>query len=321
MLLSNQPTKVQVPFANSGTKNTIPVASQIGITAGAASYTDGFPPLTFTPIASGGVPPSGADFNGIFNAITALLRWQSGGGHFTYDSSWSSANGGYAKGALLLKVDGSGFWFNTTDSNTVNPDTVGTGWSDFASAFSTPLASTADVQAGTSSTKAVTPAAMQAGKIVQSASVATTSGSAIDFVGIPPWAKRVTLLFKGVSLSGTSELSVRLGTSAGFVTSGYASQYGYILSANTSNTTSSTTGFYMTAAAAAVQSHGRMTFTLMDAATNTWVQDHVAGDPGGGAVHAGGGSIVLPGPLTQVRILSANGTDTFDNGSASIIWE
>lgn len=157
MLLSNQPTPVQVPFANSGTKNTIPVASQIGITAGAASYTDGFPPLTFTPIASGGVPPAGADFNGILNAITSVLRWQSGGGHFTYDSTWSSANSGYPKGALLLKADGSGFWFNTTDGNTVNPDTVGTNWSDFAAAFATPLASSAATQTGTSTTTAVTP--------------------------------------------------------------------------------------------------------------------------------------------------------------------
>lgn len=143
MLLSNQPTKVQVPFANSGTKNTIPVASQIGITAGAASFTDGFPPLTFTPIASGGVPPAGADFNGILNATTSILRWQCGGGHFTYDSSWSTANGGYAKGAMLLKADGSGFWFNTTDSNTVNPDTVGTGWSDFATVFGVSIETTA----------------------------------------------------------------------------------------------------------------------------------------------------------------------------------
>ena len=64
------PTKITVPFANTGSKNTIPVPSQISVTPGAASYTDGFPPLTMTPKASGGVPPFGQDMNGILYAIT-----------------------------------------------------------------------------------------------------------------------------------------------------------------------------------------------------------------------------------------------------------
>ncbi len=130
MLLSNQPSRIQLPFANSGTKNTIPVPSQIGITDGLASFTDGFPPLTMTPIASGGKPPFGADFNGVLNAITAIQRWQSGGGLFTYDAAWSTANSGYPKGALLLKADGSGYWRNKVDGNTTNPDTGGANWTD-----------------------------------------------------------------------------------------------------------------------------------------------------------------------------------------------
>lgn len=76
MQASNIPSKVPLPFANSGTKNAIPTASQIGVTPGAASLTDGFPPLTMTPLASGGVPPAGADFNGILNLITAIQQWQ-----------------------------------------------------------------------------------------------------------------------------------------------------------------------------------------------------------------------------------------------------
>ena len=58
MQLINAPGKLVLPFANAGAKNTIPTASQIGIVAGAASLTDGFPPLTRTPLAAGGVPPS-----------------------------------------------------------------------------------------------------------------------------------------------------------------------------------------------------------------------------------------------------------------------
>lgn len=122
MQASNLPTKVPLPFANSGTKNTIPTASQIGITAGAASLTDGFPPLTFTPLASGGVPPAGADFNGILNLITGVQQWQSAGGIFKYDSAFSTSVGGYPKGAILESSDGSTLWLCLADNNTTDPD-------------------------------------------------------------------------------------------------------------------------------------------------------------------------------------------------------
>jgi hypothetical protein len=122
MLASQIPTKVPLPFANSGTKNTIPSASQIGITAGAASLTDGFPPLTFTPLASGGVPPAGADFNGIFNLITAVQQWQSAGGAFKYDAAFSTTIGGYPAGAILASTSNTTYWLNLADSNTTDPD-------------------------------------------------------------------------------------------------------------------------------------------------------------------------------------------------------
>jgi hypothetical protein len=128
MQASNIPSKVPLPFANSGTKNVIPTASQIGITPGAASLTDGFPPLTMTPIVAGGVPPAGADFNGIFNLITAIQQWQSAGGNFTYDPTFSSAVGGYPKGAVITNATYSGAWLSTADNNTTNPDTGGAGW-------------------------------------------------------------------------------------------------------------------------------------------------------------------------------------------------
>lgn len=130
MLSSAIPGKILLPFATSGSKRAIPVASQIGITAGAASYTDGFPPLTFLAPASGGVPPSGQDFNGVLNAITAVQQWQSAGGLFAYDSAFSTAVSGYPKNAVLQKLDGTGTWRSLVDSNTANPDTGGANWED-----------------------------------------------------------------------------------------------------------------------------------------------------------------------------------------------
>lgn len=133
MQSSNQPGKISLPFANSGAKQPIPVASQVGIEDGRASYTDGFPPITRTPLTAGGKPPFGTDMNGILNAVTAIQQWQSAGGLFTYDSALSTSIGGYPKGALLLKSDGSGCWQSTAENNTTNPDTGGAGWRSFGS--------------------------------------------------------------------------------------------------------------------------------------------------------------------------------------------
>jgi hypothetical protein len=135
MQSSNIPSKIPLPFAyaaGAGYKNTIPTASQIGIVNGKASLTDGFPPLTFDPISSGGVPPFGADFNGILNEITAIQQWQQAGGMFPYDSSFSTTVGGYPKGAIILSTSFNGLWQSTVENNTANPDTGGAGWISLA---------------------------------------------------------------------------------------------------------------------------------------------------------------------------------------------
>jgi hypothetical protein len=130
MQTSNKPGKLTLPFANSGSKNSIPVPSQIGITPGAASYTDGFPPLTMTPLEAGGVPPSGFDFNGVFFAITAALRWEAAGAGYAYDSAFATDSniGGYPLNALVARSDGKGYWINLAENNTTNPESSGSNW-------------------------------------------------------------------------------------------------------------------------------------------------------------------------------------------------
>lgn len=131
MLASQIPTYIPTPFADSagaGFIRTVPIPSQIGITPGAASFTTGFPPLNFSPVNAGGVPPFGQDFNGLLNQITAWSRWAQAGGLVGYNSAFSTAIGGYPQGAVLVKADGSGFWLSTADNNTSNPDTGGANW-------------------------------------------------------------------------------------------------------------------------------------------------------------------------------------------------
>lgn len=124
MQSTQTPTLVPLAFAANGTKNVIPEASQIGITNGAASLNDGFPLLTMIPIAAGGVPPNGADMNGILNLLSQSARWQHAGGHYAWNSAFASDInvGGYPAGAMLLRADLTGFWLNTSDNNATNPD-------------------------------------------------------------------------------------------------------------------------------------------------------------------------------------------------------
>lgn len=139
MQLTNSPAKLPLPFASAGAKNTIPEASQIGITAGAASLTDGFPPLTRTPVAAGGVPPSGLDMNGILYELSAVVRWANAGGGYAYDSTFANDSNvnGYPKGARVMRSDGLGYWINTVENNLTDPEAAGAaaaGWvPDFTS--------------------------------------------------------------------------------------------------------------------------------------------------------------------------------------------
>ena len=128
MQSTDSPTKVVLPFANAGGRATLPVASQIGITDGAASFTDGFPPLTRTPITSGGVPPNGLEMNGILYLLSAGLWWLQAGGSAKWDSAFSTAIGGYPLGAVVQSSDNSGWWRSTAENNTTNPDAGGAGW-------------------------------------------------------------------------------------------------------------------------------------------------------------------------------------------------
>jgi hypothetical protein len=120
------PTRFPVRFANAAGPSfvrTIPVDSQIGIQDGAASLTDGFPPDTFSPIASGGVPPFGQDFNGILRQLSEWARFQASGAPVTYDSDFATAIGGYPLGSRLASTSNPGvIWVSTADANTTDPD-------------------------------------------------------------------------------------------------------------------------------------------------------------------------------------------------------
>ena len=133
MKQSDLPSKLPIPFAASAGASyirSIPEASQILITPGAASLTDGFPPLNFASSA-GYIPPDGKDFNGILNWISSWARWTAAGGLVPYDAAFQTAIGGYPNNAVVLSASSSTIWVSTIDDNMSDPDTGGANWMSF----------------------------------------------------------------------------------------------------------------------------------------------------------------------------------------------
>jgi hypothetical protein len=157
------------------------------------------------------------------------------------------------------------------------------------------------------------------GAFVAGTAVASTSGTSIDFTSIPSWVKRITVIFNGVSVSGSSSGLVQIG--AGSVTStGYLSYWGFIQSIGNINTGNSTAGFGFWNGNTADTRYMHMVITLVSA--NTWVASHQgAFDSGGNYLVLGGGRVTLGGTLDRVRITTVAGTDTFDAGSINILYE
>ena len=156
--------------------------------------------------------------------------------------------------------------------------------------------------------------------IASATSVATTSGTSILFSNIPSWAKRIIVMFNGVSLSGSSDIQVQLG-SGSITTTGYKS-IGTLAGAGIGVTgTVITTGFYWPQSNPVSLSYGNMTINLLG--SNTWVYSSTGSvnASGGGYVIVGGGSVGLSGTLDRLNITSLNGTDTFDAGSVNISYE
>lgn len=129
--------KIPNVFGSNATYKTLPASIPTTSPSGSvkASWQDGFPEQTFQPNNA----PSGADFNGLFGLVSALLmNTQMGQMINTYDATYQVSIGGYPNGAIIWFVPDSD-WSNrmlfqsTIDNNTNVPynvatSSVGTGW-------------------------------------------------------------------------------------------------------------------------------------------------------------------------------------------------
>ena len=154
---------------------------------------------------------------------------------------------------------------------------------------------------------------------LQRGTAVTASGTSVDFTSIPSWVRRITVMFSGVSTSGTSVVQVQIG-SGSFTTSGYVSSCGYI-SATSAQTNLYSSGFVVMNSVVAAQAYNGIV-TICNISSNTWVESgSIGNNTGSGANFTSAGNIALSGTLDRVRITTVNGTDTFDAGTINIIYE
>lgn len=130
-----QPDLIITPFGENaapGTIETIPETLGPGDLPQQASWNAGFPSVTMTPLAAGGIPPRGQDFNGVLKAISEHTVFVGGGGQYKWDAAFAADNG-YPLGAVLQKTGNDGFWLNLLEGNTTDPDAGGADWIDASS--------------------------------------------------------------------------------------------------------------------------------------------------------------------------------------------
>jgi identified by metaGeneAnnotator len=117
-----QPKLLSKAWASDGLKNNIPAERNGGLAQEAATYADGFPSITMTPISTGGKPPSGKDMNGVLYEISAHTVWQNQGGRYRFDQAFCNTIGGYPKGAVLINDTLDTEYISLVDANTHNPN-------------------------------------------------------------------------------------------------------------------------------------------------------------------------------------------------------
>jgi len=171
------------------------------------------------------------------------------------------------------------------------------------------------------STGAGSPPAFEAagGGLTWVAPVATTSGTAVTFTGIPAGTKRITVILNRVSTDGTGVFIITLGDSGGLETSNYIGD-GCSAGSGVDKTWASAGGICWQYTGQAAQTYSAtIILNLADSSTNTWTAMGL-GNLEIYDIEVGSGIKALSGELTQLS-LTTLGPDTFDGGAVNINYE
>lgn len=145
---------------------------------------------------------------------------------------------------------------------------------------------------------------------------ASTSGTSIDFTGIPAGVRRIIIMWVNVSTNGSAGIRIQIGDAGGFETTGYLGSAGQgVTFVNFTDSFG-----VLNSSADAARLHGSIILTLENSSAFTWTSMSNISASNAAVVYVGSGSKSLTAELTQVRI-TADGIDTFDNGVMNITYE
>jgi hypothetical protein len=154
------------------------------------------------------------------------------------------------------------------------------------------------------------------------ATAQTATGTAVDFTGIPSWVKRITVMLNAVSTNGSSFLALRVGTSSGVATTGYAGGAGEIYPVNNILTNGSVTEIALQASASAVSDTYNGVVTIVNLSGNIWsYAGNIYRSAATSRSATTAGTVTLSAILDRVRLTTTSVTDTFDAGTINISYE
>jgi len=140
--------------------------------------------------------------------------------------------------------------------------------------------------------------------------VAATSGSSINFTGIPSTTSRIMLMFRGVAMSANQNIRIFLGTSSGLVTSGYLGTSGY--GAGADDRTDSWVWYPANGTLSGVM-------TICHMGGNIYVQGH-SSKYNANNTSFGGGDVAVGGVVDRLGI-DTSGNATFSAGAINIMFD
>lgn len=170
---------------------------------------------------------------------------------------------------------------------------------------------------GTITGATINSSTINGGSITLGTAQNTTSGTAIDFTGIPSWAKKITVMFNSVSTSGSSSILIQCGNSGGIVGTGYVSTSNHLNNASGSSGSNSTAGFIFFSNSSTFTHSGII--TICNLSGSIWVCSIIGKSNTAHNVFGGGNGTISS--LDRIRITTVNGTDTFNAGSVNIMYE
>jgi hypothetical protein len=149
------------------------------------------------------------------------------------------------------------------------------------------------------------------------ATVATATGTAVDFTGIPSWVKRITIMLAGVTVGG-GITRLQLGTAGPtYVSSGYVGSYSCLAQGSSTQNATNFSSAFLLADSTLSGTSGLVTLAKVDG--NTWSESSTLGASAARTAF-GGGYITLSDPLVALRLSSTTGA-SFSAGSVNIIYE